>query len=81
MAIVADDQAWGITLSEQRRGFGQGMASELGPTRLDLVAEGFGCHGVRVTTQAELHQALREGLVAQRPTVIHAPIVRSSPAD
>jgi len=81
VAIVADDQAWGITLSEQRRGFGQGMASELGPTRLDLVAEGFGCHGVRVTTEAELHQALREGLVAERPTVIHAPIVRSSPAD
>jgi thiamine pyrophosphate-dependent acetolactate synthase large subunit-like protein len=81
VALVADDEAWGITLSEQRREFGQGLASELGPIRFDLVAEGFGCHGVRVTTEAEVLRVLREGLAADRPTVIHAPIVRSSPAD
>jgi acetolactate synthase-1/2/3 large subunit len=81
VAMVADDEAWGITLSGQTRDFGQGMASELGPIRFDLVAEGFGCHGVRVTTEAELLRALREGLAANRLTVVHAPIVRSSPAD
>jgi len=81
VAVIADDQAWGITLWEQTREFGQGMASELGPVSFDLIAEGFGCRGVRVTSEAELHRALREGLAAQRPTVIHAPIVRSSPAD
>jgi acetolactate synthase I/II/III large subunit len=81
VAVVADDEAWGITLWGQTREFGHGMASELGPVSFEQVAEGFGCRGVRVRTEAELREALREGLAAQRPTVIHALIVRSSPAD
>jgi acetolactate synthase I/II/III large subunit len=81
VTVVADDEAWGITLGGQTREFGHGMASELGPISFEQVAEGFGCRGVRVRTEGELREALREGLAAQRPTVIHAPIVRSSPAD
>ncbi len=54
---------------------------ELGPVRFDLVAEGFGWYGVRVATGEELLPALREGLTRNCPTLIHVPIVRSSPAD
>jgi acetolactate synthase-1/2/3 large subunit len=81
VVVVADDAAWGITLSEHRREYGRGMASELGPVRFDLVAEGFGCHGVRISNPMEIVPALREGLARERPTVIHVPIVRSSPLD
>ena len=81
VVLLADDAAWGITLSEQQREFGRGMASELGPIRFDLVAEGFGCHGVRISNREQIQPALREGLARKQPTLIHVPIVRSSPTD
>lgn len=81
VVLLADDAAWGITLSEQQREFGRGMASELGPIRFDLVAEGFGCHGVRISNREQIQPALREGLARKQPALIHIPIVRSSPMD
>jgi acetolactate synthase-1/2/3 large subunit len=81
VVVVADDAAWGITLTEHLRQHGRGMASELGPVRFDLVAEGFGCQGRRISRPEEIVPALRAGLAHERPTVIHVPIVRSSPTD
>ena len=81
VVIVADDSAWGITLSEHLRAFGHGLASELGPIRFDQVAEGFGACGVRVSTAEEIQPAIAEGLSRKQPTLIHVPIVRSNPAD
>jgi acetolactate synthase-1/2/3 large subunit len=81
VAIVADDAAWGIVVGEHRREYGRLMACELGPVRFDLVAEGFGCRGVRISNPQEIKPALREALAHEHPTVIHVPIVRSSPAD
>lgn len=81
VVIVADDSAWGITLSEHLRAFGHGMASELGPIRFDKVAEGFGACGVRVSTAEEIQPAIAKGLSRKQPTLIHVPIVRSNPAD
>jgi acetolactate synthase-1/2/3 large subunit len=79
--LVADDAAWGITLTEHLREYGRSMASELGPVQFDLVAQGFGCHGVRISRLEEIAPALRQALADDRPTVIHVPIVRSSPND
>jgi acetolactate synthase-1/2/3 large subunit len=81
VVVVADDAAWGITLSEHVRAFGHGMASELGPISFGRVAEGFGARGVRVSTPEEIQPAIAMGLSHQGSTVIQVPIVRSSPED
>jgi thiamine pyrophosphate-dependent acetolactate synthase large subunit-like protein len=81
VVIVADDAAWGITLSEQVRAFGHGMASELGAISFDRVAEGFGARGTRVSTPGEIQAAITMGLFHQGLTLIQVPIARSSPAD
>jgi len=79
--VVADDAAWGITLSEHVRGYGHGLASELGPVSFDRVAQAFGARGVRVSSADEIQTALTTCLSSQQPTLIHAPIVRSNPED
>lgn len=82
VTLLADDQAWGITLTGHERAFGHGITSELGPIRFDQVAEGFGARGVRIDRAEEIEPALRRGLEDKdRPTLIHVPVVRSSPAD
>ena len=79
VAVVADDQQWGISVSVHEQQYGAALYSMLGPTRLDQVAEGFGCHGVRVEEKSQLVPALRTALSHDRPTVLHVPIVPSSP--
>jgi acetolactate synthase-1/2/3 large subunit len=81
VAVVADDQRWGISASGHTRNYGEPLYSTLGPTRLDRVAEGFGCRGVRVEQKEAIVPALREALVADRPTVVHVPIVPGGPDD
>jgi len=81
VVLLADDQAWGITLTAQRDMFGHGITSELGPTRYDLVAEAFGARGVRVNKAEEIEPAIREGLASKQPTLIQVPVVKSNPAD
>ena len=81
VAVVADDRQWGITVTGQTQNHGSPLYSMLGPTRLDRVAEGFGCKGVYVEKQDQLLPALRTALEEDRPTVIQVPIVPGSPAD
>lgn len=81
VAIVADDEQWGISVTGQVRNHGLPLYSLLGPTQLDKVAEGFGCHGMRVERKTDLIPALRKALSAGRATVIHVPIVPGSPSD
>jgi acetolactate synthase-1/2/3 large subunit len=80
VAVVADDEQWGISVSGHIGSYGHPLNSTLGPTRLDLVAEGLGCRGVRIEQQSDLVPALQEALKAEAVTVIHVPIVPSSPA-
>ena len=81
VAVVADDEQWGISVTGHVAEYGQPLYSTLGPTRLDRVAEGLGCRGVRVTQKDKLVSSLRSALCdGQRPTVIHVPIVPGSPA-
>lgn len=81
VAIVTDDECWGISVTGQRKRYGQPLYSDLGPTRLDLVAEGFGCRGVRAEQLNLLQGEIETGLTADRPTVIHVPIVHGGPND
>ena len=81
-AIVADDRAWGIVLAGHQQKYGEPITSELGPIRFDLMAEAFGAQGVRVERAGGLLPAIQRALGSNlRPTLIHVPVVRSSPAD
>ncbi len=60
VVVVADDEQWGISVSHHVANFGEPLYSTLGPMRLDQVAEGFGCRGVRVDDKHELVSSLRD---------------------
>jgi acetolactate synthase-1/2/3 large subunit len=81
VCIVADDQAWGIVVSGARQRRQVPVAAELGPIRFDQVAEAFGAHGRRIEDPAALPAAIAAGLAADRPTLLHVPIVLGGPAD
>jgi acetolactate synthase-1/2/3 large subunit len=81
VVLLADDEAWGISLTGHEREFGVGITSELGPIRFDQVAEAFGAHGVRIARAYEIAPAIRQGFRSDRPTLIHVPVVRSNPTD
>ena len=80
VAIVADDQSWGITQSGHIRQFGQPISTQLGPIRFDLLAESLGATGVKVESvdalRTELGSAIRSGAV----TVLHVPIAGGNPS-
>jgi acetolactate synthase-1/2/3 large subunit len=81
VAVVADDEQWGISVSGHVRNHGEPLYSTLGPTRLDQVAEGLGCRGLRVEDKQELVPALHQALATNVPTVIQVPIVPGSPGE
>ena len=79
VAIVADDESWGITESGHRKRYGQALSSTLGPVDFAAVARGLGALGSRVENRRELAQALKRGLQENKPVLIHAPIVGGAP--
>ncbi|MGQ9567675.1 MAG: thiamine pyrophosphate-binding protein [Anaerolineae bacterium] len=83
VVVLADDQAWGIVQTGQERAWGREclVGCQLGPVRYDLVAQGFGCRGVRAERPEEIVPAVEEGLQADCPTVIQVPIEVLAPSD
>lgn len=81
VVVVADDQAWGIVASGQKRSLGEPIASLLGPVDYAKVAQGFGARGVVVRNPDQLTAATREALAAGRPTVIEVPLALLGPTD
>ncbi|MFP4057232.1 MAG: thiamine pyrophosphate-binding protein [Candidatus Brocadiia bacterium] len=83
VVVVADDRAWGIVVSGQRRDYGpEGvLASRMEAVRYTEVAEAFGAAGVRVEEPDGLEPAIRKALAADRTTLIHCPIALGGPAD
>lgn len=79
VAVVADDRCWGITHSGHMKQFGQGIGTNLGPIRFDLLAESMGARGVRVNSAAEIAPAIRSGIASGEVTVIHVPISGGNP--
>ncbi|MCS6953065.1 MAG: thiamine pyrophosphate-binding protein [Bryobacterales bacterium] len=80
VAVVADDQAWGITKAGHERQFGQPIASTLGPIALDRLAEALGARGLRLERAEQIAPALEEALGAREVTVLHVPVVGGLPA-
>jgi acetolactate synthase-1/2/3 large subunit len=81
VALVADDQAWGIVASDQKRSLGEPIASLLGPVDYARVAQGFGARGVTVTQPDELAPAIREAFASGQPTLIEVPIALRGPTE
>ena len=83
LAVVANDSAWGIVVSDQSRKYGEEgvIASRTGVIRFDKVAQALGANGFRVEDTKDLTRAIREGLSSDWPTVIDVPISVLGPAD
>jgi len=83
VVVLADDRAWGIVVSGQRKDHGaEGvLASRMAQVDYAGLAEAFGAVGVRVERPEELGPAIQEGLASDRVTVLHVPIAIGGPAD
>jgi acetolactate synthase-1/2/3 large subunit/sulfoacetaldehyde acetyltransferase len=71
VAVIAHDGAWGTEADTRPPGRREG--TELGEIRFDRVAEALGARGVCIETPGQIGAAVREGLAAERVTVIHVP--------
>jgi acetolactate synthase-1/2/3 large subunit len=79
VAVVADDQAWGITRTGHEAKYGEAISSVLGPVDFAKMAEAFGARGVKAHTPDGVREAVRAGLASGEVTVIHVPIVGGNP--
>ena len=71
IVVVFDNQRYGtIRMWQERRGSGQGVATELGPVDFAAIARACGARGAVVERDDEFEPALRQALVAERPSVI-----------
>jgi acetolactate synthase-1/2/3 large subunit len=81
VTVLADDRAWGIVVSGQRRSFGSAVASELGPVDYVQVAQGLGARAVRIERPDEIPLAIQEGFESGQPTLVHVPIAIAGPEE
>ncbi|MEU1950989.1 thiamine pyrophosphate-binding protein [Nocardia rhamnosiphila] len=78
VCVVAVDYAWGLEVGVYKRTFGHGSRETAvhwsKDTRLDKVAEGFGCYGEYVDTDTEIAPAIKRAFASGRPGVIHVAV-------
>jgi acetolactate synthase-1/2/3 large subunit len=78
VVLVFDNERYGtIRMWQDRRGTGQGVATDLGPIDFAAVARACGARGARVERDEEFEPALRQALVADRATVIQLALDRA----
>lgn len=72
IVVAFDNERFGtIRMWQERRGSGQGIATELGPIDFAGIATAMGAHGVHVERDADFEGALRRAMAADLPTLIH----------
>jgi acetolactate synthase I/II/III large subunit len=83
VAVIADDRAWGIVLTEQKKAYGdEGIfVSRIGPVAYAGVAAAYGARGAIAHDIAGLRYALDAGIESACPTIIHAPIQTGGPTE
>ena len=69
--VIHDNQAWGVIGASQKR-LGFELGTGLQGTDYAAIARGFGAHGERITSPAEVAPALERALAHDGPTVIDA---------
>jgi acetolactate synthase-1/2/3 large subunit len=78
IALVFDNERYGtIRMWQERRGTGQGIATELGPIDFAAAARALGVRGATVERDAEFEPALRQALADERSTVLHLRLDRA----
>ena len=78
VVLAFDNERYGtIRMWQDRRGSGQGVATELGAIDFAAIARACGARGARVDHDAEFEPALRQALAADRPTVIQLALDRA----
>jgi len=78
IVLVFDNERYGtIRMWQERRGSGEGVATELGPVDFAAIGRALGARGVRVERDADVEPALRQALVEERSTVIHLTLDRA----
>ncbi|WP_103381329.1 thiamine pyrophosphate-binding protein [Pseudonocardia dioxanivorans] len=73
VTVVVNNALWAQSVRSQHRDYGSRgeVISHLVDTAYDRVAEGFGAHGERVTTLAEVGPAVRRALDSGRPALVN----------
>ncbi|MEV0362637.1 thiamine pyrophosphate-binding protein [Nocardia fusca] len=78
VCVVAVDYAWGLEVGVYKRTFGHGSRETAvhwsKDTRLDKVAEGFGCYGEYVESDADIAPAIKRAFASGKPGVIHVAV-------
>jgi len=74
VAVVANDEAWGIVVSGQRKAGKPCAASCLGHLDWVRVVEGLGGRGVRVESADEIAVAVEAGFASGVPTIVEVPL-------
>jgi acetolactate synthase I/II/III large subunit len=70
--LVFDNERYGMIRTYQdRRPDAAGVATDLGPIDFAAAARALGARGVRVDDDGSFEPALRQAIVADRPTLIH----------
>jgi acetolactate synthase-1/2/3 large subunit len=78
IVLVFDNERYGtIRMWQERRGRGEGVATELGAVDFAAIARGLGARGVHVDRDADVEAALRQALVEERSTVIQLTLDRA----
>jgi acetolactate synthase-1/2/3 large subunit len=73
VVVINNDQAWGMCKHEQvvRHGESRIVATELGPTRYEKAAEGFGVYGQFVEEPSEIIPAIERAFASGRPACVN----------
>ncbi len=74
VAVLANDEAWGIVVTGQRQAGKPCAASQLGHCGWVRVAEGLGGRGVRVESADQIAAAVEEGFASGLPTLVEVPL-------
>ena len=73
VVVVNNDQGWGMIRHGQASRYGPDhvVGAELGPTRYDLVGEGFGAHAEFVTNASDIRSALERAFKSGKPACVN----------
>ncbi len=77
IVVCFDNERYGtIRMWQERRGTGQGIATELGAIDFAAIGRAVGARGVHVERDDEFEPALRQALADERTTLIHVALDR-----
>ena len=77
VTVLGNDAAWGIDRQIQLGLYGRPVATDLLPSRYDLVAQGLGGHGELVERPEDLKPALERAFSSGRPALLNVAVQRA----